>query len=248
MTNSEDASISDSLSSASVSSIKLTDVNLSQCSNRRKSLSSSLGQSDEKNPPTISLPFNTIVGEKVGHVCQTTEGSLTLTNYRLFIQTRDNNYNVPLGLIDQVECREIFFLHINCKDARYIRCTFPNNETAAELGRRIQHAISSPKAIEEYFAFTFYENLDSELSEDLKSQLGLDLPSFPSPKERFDAEIKRMEFNVENPWRISDENKDYELCGSYPTHIIVPNSIDKKKLEQVACFRSARRFPAVVWR
>jgi hypothetical protein len=67
--------------------------------------------------------------------------------------------------------------------------------------------------------------------------------AFPTPKERFLAEVKRMGFNVQGPWRISNENADYELCASFPTHIIVPCVMDKKKLEQVACFRSARRFP-----
>lgn len=173
---------------------------------------------------------------------------MVLSNYRLFIQARDKHFNIPLGLIDQVECRDIFFLHINCKDARCIRSTFPNNETVIEAMRKIQQALSSAKFLEEAFAFAFFEKVETDLIEEMRLQLGSDLPPPATARERFDSEIKRMEFNVQNPWRISCENEDYELCGSYPRHIIVPNSIDKKKLEQVACFRSARRFPAVVWR
>jgi hypothetical protein len=192
------------------------------------------------------LPFTSICGEELEHKTEVSDGILYLSNYRLFLQTKQVTYNIPLGLVESVECRDIFFLHLNCKDARCIRCTFPNNEAALEMLKRIQAAVSPTKKVEDNFAFTFYQKTQS-VSEEVKAHLGWDL-KFPTPKERFDAEIKRMEFNIEGPWRVSDENKDYELCGSYPTHIIVPCVKDKNTLEQVACFRSARRFPAVVWR
>lgn len=197
-------------------------------------------------PP--QLPFRLCCGEKLEFKCDTTEGILALTNYRLFIKGKITNFNIPIGVIEQVENRDIFYIHVSGKDARCIRCTFPNNETATEAMKRIQTAVTSQKTIEETFAYTFFQKSEDETSEDIRAQLGLDLPEFPSPKERFDMEIKRMEFNVQGPWRISDENKDYELCGSYPTHIIVPSNMTKKQLEMVACFRSAKRIPAVVWR
>lgn len=200
-----------------------------------------------------ALPFRLICGESLEYECDTTEGILALTNYRLFIKGKNTTFNIPIGVIEQVENRDIFFLHVSGKDGRCIRCTFPNNETATETMKRIQMAISSPKNMKDTFAFTFFTNSSSqeESLEEIRAQLGLRLdvlPQFPSAKERFDMEIKRMEFNVHGPWRISDENSNYDLCGSYPTHIIVPSSMTKKHLEQVACFRSARRFPAVVWR
>jgi len=199
-------------------------------------------------PSLPTLPFRLICGENLELKCDTTEGVLALTNYRLFIQGKDTNFNIPIGVIEQVENRDIFFLHVSGKDARCIRCTFPNNETATETMKRIQAAIGSLKRIEDTFAYTFYKKSEDDGMEDVKAQLGLELDPFPSAKERFDMEIKRMEFNVQGPWRISDENKEYDLCNSYPTHIIVPSNMTKKQLEQVACFRSARRFPAVVWR
>jgi myotubularin-related protein 3/4 len=180
-------------------------------------------------------------------VVQTTDGILVVSNYRLYVQAQNTHSNIPLGLIDQLEIRDIFFLHIHCKDARTIRCTFPNNETVTEVMRRVQTALGSPKRIEDFFAFAFNEKVDRELPSEMRTTLGL-VQDRTTARTRFYNEIKRMEFNVENPWRVSEENEDYELCSSYPKLIIVPNSIDKKKLEQVACFRSARRFPAVVWR
>lgn len=234
---------------------------ISSVSQQQSRLDEVVTQQDGQDQSTLTLqastmsspqlPFRLICGEKLEHKCHTTEGVLALTNYRLFIQGKNTNFNIPIGVIEQVENRDIFFLHVSGKDARCIRCTFTNNETATETMKKIQTAISSMKGMEDTFAYTFYEQSREELfagSEEFRMQLGLDIPQFPGPKERFDMEIKRMEFNVQGPWRISDENKEYELCGSYPTHIIVPSNMTKKQLEMVACFRSARRIPAVVWR
>jgi hypothetical protein len=215
--------------------------------------SSSSGSSNHQQQSVSSvqqlgLPFSLICGEVLEHKTEVSDGTLALTNYRLFLQTKEITYNLPLGLIEQAECRDIFYVHLYCKDARSIRCTFPNNEAALEMMKRIQGAISPPKKMDEAFAFAFHQLTNDDVSDEVKAQLGWDLPVFPTPEERFEAEIKRMEFNTKGPWRVSKENKDFELCSSYPKFIIVPCVMDKKKLEQVACFRSARRFPAVVWR
>lgn len=195
-----------------------------------------------------TLPFRLICGENLEYKCDTTEGVLALTNYRLFIKGKITNFNIPIGVIEQVENRDIFFLHVSGKDGRCIRCTFGNNETATETMKKIQGAVMSIKKIDDAFAYTFFKKSKEDPPEEIRAQLGLELPKFPTPEERFENEIKRMEFNTRGPWRISNENEEYSLCGSYPKHIIVPSNMNKKKLEQVACFRSARRFPAVVWR
>ena len=49
-------------------------------------------------------------------------------------------------------------------------------------------------------------------------------------------------------WRISDVNKKFELCPTYPEQVIVPKSITDEQLKKIACFRSSKRFPVVVWR
>lgn len=50
------------------------------------------------------------------------------------------------------------------------------------------------------------------------------------------------------PWRVSKVNMDFQLCGSYPRHLLVPAAIDDATLHIVATYRSSRRIPAVVWR
>lgn len=49
-------------------------------------------------------------------------------------------------------------------------------------------------------------------------------------------------------WRLSEVNKKFELCGSYPESLIVPKSITDDQLRKIACFRSSKRFPTVTWR
>ncbi|CAF1036361.1 unnamed protein product [Brachionus calyciflorus] len=60
-------------------------------------------------------------------------------------------------------------------------------------------------------------------------------------------EYKRMKFDSKH-WRLSEVNKKFELCPSYPDFLIVPKSISDEQLRKVACFRSSKRFPAVTWR
>lgn len=48
--------------------------------------------------------------------------------------------------------------------------------------------------------------------------------------------------------RISSANAAYEVCGSYPSLVVVPATISDDQLRGCADFRSRSRFPAIVWR
>lgn len=61
-------------------------------------------------------------------------------------------------------------------------------------------------------------------------------------------QVERLGFNLHGTWRISQINKDYRICPSYPPQLLVPACISDEKLEAVAKFRISRRIPAVVWR
>lgn len=63
-----------------------------------------------------------------------------------------------------------------------------------------------------------------------------------------EREFIRMGFNKDAKWRISDINKDFELCNTYPRFLIVPSSFKDEDLESVANFRYFRRIPTAVWR
>ncbi|KAG8233522.1 hypothetical protein J437_LFUL013646, partial [Ladona fulva] len=209
----------------------------------------------------LSVPFSPLCGEAVEYLGRTVDdtgggeasggGILALSNYRLHLSLRDGHFSIPLGLIDQVEVRDIFYLHIACKDARSFRCTFSTNEHCMEWYRRLVRALSPPKAIEDIFAFAFYAWSAEEGGEEVSQRLGRDsefLDSTEHFQKSFRNEVERLGLDVHGVWRISQANIDYRLSPSYPRLLLVPACISDDTLESVARFRSARRIPAVVWR
>lgn len=63
-----------------------------------------------------------------------------------------------------------------------------------------------------------------------------------------EKEFVRMGFDKDARWRISDINKDFELCNTYPRFLIIPSNFKDDDLESVAKFRYFRRIPTAVWR
>ena len=65
--------------------------------------------------------------------------------------------------------------------------------------------------------------------------------------------MKRMGFS-ENMWEISEVNKDFKTCATYPQVHIFPSKFKdgiestQKLVEDAAKFRAEGRFPSVVWR
>lgn len=47
--------------------------------------------------------------------------------------------------------------------------------------------------------------------------------------------------------RICDLNKNYGLCASYPSLLVVPASVTDAEIEAVAQFRSEQRLPVLCW-
>lgn len=68
--------------------------------------------------PSLSVPFILLSGEYAQYVGRTSDGLIALSNYRIFLQQRDTTYLIPLGVIESIECREIFFLYLLCKDTK----------------------------------------------------------------------------------------------------------------------------------
>lgn len=49
-------------------------------------------------------------------------------------------------------------------------------------------------------------------------------------------------------WRISYVNKDYSVCSSYPSAVVVPKGVDDDILVAAALFRVGGRFPVLSYR
>lgn len=192
---------------------------------------------------TLTVPFTPLSGESIVALGRTSDGVLALSNYRLYLQLNQACYNIPLGLIEQLEVKEIFFLHIGCKDARSLSCAFSTNEHCLEWYKRLHKVTYPRKSIEDIFAFAYYAWSMEEGKENIK--LGKDNVSYTAT---FNSEVERLKFNLHGTWRVSQMNKDYRMCPSYPPLLLVPSCITDDVLESVGKFRSFRRIPTVVWR
>ena len=115
------------------------------------------------------LPFEEIPGEWTTRMAKTRDGRVVLSNYRLHVSIDHQrkveqdgpqssiNYgigmNVPLGCIESVEQRDLFFLEVNCKDGRYYRIRYDDNSSCEEWQKYVNEAISAPNKIQDVFAF-----------------------------------------------------------------------------------------------
>ncbi|XP_064024955.1 myotubularin-related protein 3 isoform X3 [Pogoniulus pusillus] len=195
----------------------------------------------------LQVPFIELHGESTEYVGRAEDAIIALSNYRLHIKFKESVVNVPLQLIESVECRDIFQLHLTCKDCKVIRCQFSTFEQCQDWLKRLNNAIRPPAKIEDLFSFA-YHAWCMEVYASEKEQHGDLCRPGEHVTSRFKNEVERMGFDMNNAWRISNINEKYKLCGSYPQEIIVPAWITDKELESVASFRSWKRIPAVVYR
>lgn len=52
-------------------------------------------------------------------------------------------------------------------------------------------------------------------------------------------------FHQTDEWRLSEVNKDFSVCPSYPALLTVPKDVDDDTLRKVATFRHGGRFPVL---
>ncbi|KAJ1524366.1 hypothetical protein ONE63_010867 [Megalurothrips usitatus] len=192
----------------------------------------------------LTVPFTPVCGEAVKCLGRTADGVLALSNYRIFLLMTDgSSHNIPLGLIENLEVKEIFYLHVFCKDARSVRLVFLSNDICVDWYRRILEAVDPPKAVEGFFAFPYYAWAKEEGGEKVTQRL-----KRQPTQSYFRKEVERLQFDLCGAWRISKANENGELCSSYPRELLVPSCIKDEELKTGARFRSYGRVPAVVWR
>ena len=69
----------------------------------------------------LKAPFSPLYGESIEFIGRTSDGVIALSNYRVFVMLKESFINIPLGVIESVEYRDIFYMHVFCKDARTFR-------------------------------------------------------------------------------------------------------------------------------
>ncbi|XP_030593046.1 phosphatidylinositol-3,5-bisphosphate 3-phosphatase MTMR3 isoform X2 [Archocentrus centrarchus] len=195
----------------------------------------------------MQVPFPELHGEFTEYVGRAEDAIIAVSNYRLHIKFKESVVNVPLQLIESVECRDMFQLHVTCKDCKVIRCQFSTFEQCQEWLKRLNVIVRPPSRLEDLFAFAFHAWC-MEVYAGEKEQHGELCRPGEHVTSWFKNEVERLAFDTQNAWRISDINSKFRLCPSYPQQLLVPAWITDKELENVAAFRSWKRFPAVVYR
>ncbi|KAM9858722.1 phosphatidylinositol-3,5-bisphosphate 3-phosphatase MTMR3 isoform 2-T2 [Aulostomus maculatus] len=195
----------------------------------------------------MQVPFPELHGEFTEYVGRAEDAIIAMSNYRLHIKFKESVVNVPLQLVENVECRDMFQLHVTCKDCKVVRCQFPTFEQCQEWLKRLNAVLRPPSRLEDLFSFAFHAwCMDVYAGE--KEQHGELCRPGEHVTSWFKNEMERMGFDTQNAWRISDINSKFRLCPSYPQQLLVPAWITDKELENVAAFRSWKRFPSVVYR
>lgn len=200
-----------------------------------------------KEDESLQVPFPVLQGEGVEYLGHAVEAIIAISNYRLHIKFKDSVVNVPLRLIESVESRDMFQLHIICKDSKVVRCHFATFKQCQEWVKRLNRAIAHPSRLEDLFALAYHAWCLGGCADDEDQHVHLCRPG-DHVRQRMEMEVKRMGFDTQNVWRVSDINYNYKLCSSYPQKLLVPIWITDKELESVASFRSWKRIPVVVYR
>uniref|UniRef100_A0A671MHH6 Myotubularin n=1 Tax=Sinocyclocheilus anshuiensis TaxID=1608454 RepID=A0A671MHH6_9TELE len=171
------------------------------------------------------------------------KGKVFITNYRLYFKNTDSEtpviLDVPLGVVSRVEKmggassrgENSYGLEITCKDMRNLRFALK------------QEGHSRRDIFEIIFKYAFPLShgmqLFAFLSQEKYEENGWNV---------YEAMEEYRRQGVPNSeWRVTFINKNYELCDTYPTILVVPYKATEEDLKRVATFRSRCRIPVLSW-
>ncbi|XP_051564508.1 myotubularin isoform X4 [Myxocyprinus asiaticus] len=171
------------------------------------------------------------------------KGKVFISNYRLCFKSTETEtpvtLNMPLGVISRVEKmggatsrgENSYGLDITCKDMRNLRFALK------------QEGHSRRDIFEILFKYAFPLShgmqLFAFLSQEKYEENGWNIYE---PMEEY-----RRQGLPNSEWRITFINKNYELCDTYPTILVVPYKALDEDLRKVSTFRSRCRIPVLSW-
>ncbi|XP_036180521.1 myotubularin-related protein 2 isoform X8 [Myotis myotis] len=182
----------------------------------------------------------------VTYICPFTvpvRGTLTVTNYRLYFKSMEQDppfvLDASLGVISRVEKiggassrgENSYGLETVCKDIRNLRFAHkPEGRTRRSIFENLMKYAFPVSNNLPLFAFE-YKEVFPENGWKLYDPL---------------LEYRRQGIPNES-WRITKINERYDLCDTYPALLVVPASIPDEELKRVASFRSRGRIPVLSW-
>ncbi|XP_066236331.1 myotubularin-related protein 7 isoform X1 [Saccopteryx leptura] len=122
-------------------------------------------------------------------------------------------------------------LLIRCKNFQLLQFIIPQERDCHDVYISLIR-LARPVKYEELYCFSFNPKLDKEEREQGWTLIDLS------------EEYRRMGLPNDH-WQLSDVNRDYHVCDSYPTELYVPRSATAHIIVGSSKFRSRRRFPAL---
>ena len=182
-------------------------------------------------------------------------GLLILTKYRLIfkfedpqqlskLELSDNYFKIPLFQIAKVNAPDKknydrYNLEITLKDTRTLKFVIHNKNNVKFYGDLMEAVF--PKDQKKLFDFSF-EYL-KYLFRHPTYTCGWDLYN---PKKEFERQgITEIDLSV--PVRITEINKKYELCPTYPPILVVPKKSSDSELREAAEHRTKNRLPTLTY-
>lgn len=186
-------------------------------------------------------------------------GKLYITNYRCFFMRLlgkgDIDWQVPVLSIASVDgmdnvngsstttamdhaqavlgftSDDTYKVVIRCKDTQVLRLSFSNHSEYSKLYKCLS-CLAFPVSLLDAFCFAYSPTIA------------------PSEEVPFDIrrEYQRIGLlDVPDRLRCIDQSPRYDLCDTYPQHLIVPADMSDVRIKAAAAFRSHARLPVVSW-
>ncbi|KAI3536821.1 hypothetical protein CSPX01_10521 [Colletotrichum filicis] len=126
-------------------------------------------------------------------------------------------------------------IRIRCRDFIFVTFNFEDNNVARDVFEFVKLRTCKLGTIERLFAFSHKPS---------KAERQINGWSVYDPK----AEFRRQgisEKSSDKGWRITNINKDYTFCDTYPAVLVVPSCISDNVLKYAKEYRSRHRIPAL---
>nr|XP_036584804.1 protein phosphatase [Colletotrichum truncatum]KAF6794454.1 protein phosphatase [Colletotrichum truncatum] len=126
-------------------------------------------------------------------------------------------------------------IRIRCRDFIFVTFTFQDDKVAREVFEFVKMRTCKLSGVDQLFAFYHKPS---------KAEKQVNGWGIYDPR----AEFRRQgisEKSADKGWRITNINKDYTFCDTYPAVLVVPSSISDNVLKYAKEYRSRNRIPVL---
>ncbi|XP_034941277.1 myotubularin-related protein 9 [Chelonus insularis] len=195
----------------------------------------------------ISVPKvdSVILTEKTNERLISLEGTLCLSVHHLFLSSRQDLGKDILLLYRNIDVIEKKTnnqspggsIVLKCKNFRILQLEINSTDDLVKVTTTLERLSSLDQTLQ----YPFYYRPQS--SNQNKDQVEDGWTAFAPV-----SEWSRLLTAHGDEWRISYFNRDYRVCNSYPSTVIVPRMIDDQTIISSAAFRDGGRFPILCYR